>query len=183
MGVVDDSVQWYAMRAYKNEMRAEQAISAIPELECFVAKRYELRTYHGKRLRKLVPLIPSLIFVRGAKADIQQTKQRLQYLQYIGSTSFSERFQPLIVPCKQMEDFMKIACEYEADVQYLSPAEVALTKGCKVRIIGGMFDGVEGVLLKDKAKNSTRVVVSLPESLGSISTAEISPDLLEVIEE
>ena len=183
MGVVDDAVQWYAMRAYKNELRAEDVIRTIPSLECFVAKRYELRTYHGKKLRKLVPLIPSLVFVRGTKFDIQHLKQRHQFFQYIGSSFGNERFRPLIVPDKQMEDFIRISGEYEADVQYMSPSEVALIKGSRVRIIGGVFDGVEGVLLYDKAKNSGRVVVSLPESLGSISTAEISPDLLEMVEE
>ena len=81
-----------------------------------------------------------------------------------------------------MADFVKVAGEYEADVQYLSPSEAALIKGTRVKVLGGIFDGVEGVLLYDKAKNSSKVVVSLPESLGSISTAEISPDLLEVIE-
>ena len=173
---------WYAMRAYKNEMRAEEVIGTIPSLECFVAKRYELRTYHGKKVRKLVPLIPSLVFVRGAKSDIQHLKQRYQFFQYIGSSIAGERFQPLTVPDKQMSDFMKIASEYESDVQFLSPAEVALVKGTRVKVIGGAFDGIEGVVLYDKARNSAKVVVSLPESLGSISTAEISPELLQIVD-
>ena len=91
----EEIVCWYAMRAYKNEMRAEEVIGTIPSLECFVAKRYELRTYHGKKVRKLVPLIPSLVFVRGAKSDIQHLKQRYQFFQYIGSSIAGERFQPL----------------------------------------------------------------------------------------
>ena len=183
MNVVEEPLRWYVMRAYKNEKRAEETIRQQTSLECFVAKRYELRTYHGKRMRKLVPLIPSLIFVRGRKSEIQQIKQKYQYLQYVGSALSEERFKVLTIPDKQMTDFIKIAGEYEADIQYLSPVEVALAKGSRVRILGGVFDGVEGVLLYDKEKNSSRVVVSLPESLGSISTAEISPDLLEVIEE
>ena len=183
VNIVEEPICWYAMRAYKNEMRAEDAVRAIPSLECFVAKRYELRTYHGKKLRKLVPLIPSIVFVRGTKTDIQRLKQRHQFFQYMGSSFGKERFKPLIVPDKQMADFIKVAGEHEADVQYMSPLEVALIKGARVRIIGGVFDGVEGVLLYDKAKNNGRVVVSLPESLGSISTAEIAPDLLETINE
>lgn len=181
MTLEDDAVQWYAMRAYKNEVRAEEQINAHPALECFVAKRYELRTYHGKRVKKLVPLIPSLIFVRGRRSEIQQFKQRNQYLQYIGSSINEGRFRALVVPCQQMEAFIAIARQHESDIKYMTPSEVALVKGCRVRIIGGTFDGVEGVLLYDKAKNSNRVVVSLPESLGSISSAEISPDLIEVI--
>ena len=179
---LEDIVCWYAMRAYKNEMRAEEVVRTIPALECFVAKRYELRTYHGKKVRKLVPLIPSLIFVRGTKNDIQHLKQRYQFFQYIGSALAGERFRPLTVPDKQMSDFMKIAGEYESDVQFLSPAEVALAKGTRVKVIGGAFDGIEGVVLYDKIKNSTKVVVSLPESLGSISTAEISPELLQIVD-
>ena len=183
MSAVEEPVCWYAMRAYKNEMRAEEAVQALPSLDCFVAKRYELRTYHGKKVRKLVPLIPSLVFVRGTKSDIQRLKLRYQFFQYIGSAFGGEKFRPLTVPDNQMADFMKVAGEYESGVQYVSPDEVALTKGTRVRVIGGVFDGVEGVMLYDKTKTGAKVVVSLPESLGSISTAEISPDLLEVIEE
>ena len=177
-----ESVCWYAMRAYKNELRAEEAIRAIPSLDCFVAKRYELRTYHGKKLRKLVPLIPSLVFVRGVKSEIQRLKQQYQYFQYIGSSFGGEKFKALTVPDKQMNDFIKVARESESDVQYLSLTEVALVKGTRVKVAGGVFDGVEGVVLYDKAKNNTKVVVSLPESLGSISTADISPEMLKIIE-
>lgn len=183
MCVDDNTVLWYAMRAYKNEIRAEEQINAHPLLECFVAKRYELRTYHGKKLRKLVPLIPSLIFVKGCKEDIQHFKQRNQYLQYMGSANRTGKFEALIVPERQMQAFIAIAKVYEADIKYINTSEVALDRGQKVRIIGGTFDGVEGILLQDKAKNSNRVVVSLPESLGSISTAEISPDLIELLED
>ena len=182
MGTPEESVCWYAMRAYKNELRAEEAIRSISSLECFVAKRYELRTYHGKKVRKLVPLIPSLVFVRGVKQDIQRLKQRFQYFQYIGSSFGGEKFRALTVPDHQMKDFIKVAQEYESDVQYISTSEVALAKGTRVKVIGGIFDGIEGVVLYDKTRNSTKVVVSLPESLGSISTADISPELLEVIE-
>ena len=52
--------------------------------------------------------------------------------------------------------------------------------GTRVRIIGGEFSGIEGVLLKQKGKNSNRVVVELP-NLGSLATATLPADLLEIL--
>ena len=180
--MADETVQWYAMRAYKNENRAEQDIAQAPELECFVARRYELRVYHGKKHRKLVPLIPSLVFVRGRQADIQQFKIRHPSLQYICNHFAGEASQKLVVPDKQMADFMKVAEQHEADVRFISVAEVALQKGCRVKIIGGIFDGVEGVLVRDKELGSSRVAVALPGNLGAISTTEVTPEFISVLD-
>lgn len=181
MSAEDNEILWYAMRAYKSERRVEELMKAQSTLECFVAKRYELRTYHGIRLRKLVPLIPSLIFIRGRKSDIQRFKQKHQCIQYMGSVAENGKFKALVVPDEQMQAFIKVANEYESDVKYMNTSEVLLIKGSRVRIIGGTFDGVEGILLYDKEKNSNRVVVSLPDNLGSITTADISLDLIEVL--
>ena len=174
---------WYAMRAYKCEERAEEAIKSFISLDCFVAKRYELRVYHGKKYRKLVPLIPSLVFVRGKKSDVQRFKRVHQYLQYmVIKEKGKDVSSPLIVPDRQMHDFMKVANRQEADVRWHAPGEIALAKGSRVRIIGGLCDGVEGILLRDKSLKNERLYITLPGVLGIISTVEVFPEWIEVME-
>ena len=171
------------MRAYKSELEAEKALRSFNGLECFVAKHYDVRVYHGKRYRKLVPLIHSLVFVRGLRDDIRRFKSVYTYLQYISVRDGSRPSRPLTVPDRQMEDFMRVARSYESDIRFLSPSEVVLCKGSRVRIIGGPFHGVVGHLLRDKQRGSCKVVVSLPGNLGGLSTAEIAPEWLEPLDD
>ena len=86
--------------------------------------------------------------------------------------------EPLIVPDKQMNDFIR-ACSHSERPLYFSPGELKLEKGTRVRIIGGPLDSCEGVLMKVSGARSKRLVVSIP---GTMNVAvEISPELIEII--
>lgn len=183
---VDDfrSPQWFVMRAYKSERLAETLLGSEFGLHHFIPKHYEMRTYHGRKRRELVPVIPSIVFVRACRAEIQEFRMRfgrlpLQYVMKKGR-HVSDRSAFLVVPDKQMDDFIKIASQYESEITYFHPNEIALDKGCRVRIHGGQFDGVEGILVKVKGKRSRRVVVML-EHVAAVAAAEIVPDLIEIL--
>ncbi len=176
--------QWFVMRAYKSERLAEQLLSGKFGLPHFIPKHYVIRTYHGKKQRELLPVIPSIVFVYACRTEIQEFRMRfgelpLQYVMKRGRYS-SDRLSYLIVPESQMDDFIKVASQYESEITYYRPDEIALQKGCRVRVHGGRFDGVEGVLVKVKGKRSRRVVVML-EHIAAVAAAEILPDLIEVL--
>ena len=69
-----------------------------------------------------------------------------------------------------MQNFMSVACCTKERIVYLTNEAVNLDKGAKVRIIDGVFEGVEGIFMHIKGKN--RVVVSL-SNLISVATASI----------
>ena len=49
-----------------------------------------------------------------------------------------------------------------------------------MRIIGGVFDGVEGVLMKVRGGRNKKVVVEIPNTLGVVFEVE-NADMIEVI--
>lgn len=175
-----DEIKWYVMRVYKREAQAEEALSSSYGLEHFIAKMYKVRTYHGKKTRVLVPAIPNVIFVHSNRKGIREFKEYFSGLQYCFRHSVDGRDYPLVVADKDMNAFITVAKQMEEDIVYHNPDEIELSKGDKVRVHGGPFDGLEGTLLKVKGKRSKRVVVKL-DGLVAISAAEISPDLIEVI--
>ena len=59
-----DPVRWYVMRAYKSEKMAEARLSSEHGLPYFIAKRYEVREYHGVKTKNLVTVIPGLVYRR-----------------------------------------------------------------------------------------------------------------------
>lgn len=169
------------MRAYKSERKAEEKLRNAG-LEYFIPKRYAVRLRHGKKCRELVPVIPSLLFVRsdaGGGETLKRLKKECPFLQYAMSRE-DGRTKFMIVPDKQMDDFMRVANSFSEDITYYHPDEIALEKGQRIKVHGGMFDGIEGVLVKVKGVRSKKVVV-LIEGIMAVSTATIEPDLIEVI--
>lgn len=87
----------------------------------------------------------------------------------------------IVVPDAQMEQFIRVSRTDDERLTYLKPEEINLSKGTRVRILGGAFDGVEGIFVKVKGKRNRRVVV-LIDHVSAIAVSEISPDLIEVLD-
>jgi transcription antitermination factor NusG len=174
-----DTVRWYVMRAYKNEKKAEEVLSAPGGLEFFIAKQYAVREYHGVKSKHLVPAIPGLVFVHAGHDQIVDFKQRgNNFLQFV-ILKKSSGPEYLTVPDSQMDNFIKVASRYDIETAYLLPDEVDLSAGTRVRILGGPFNGVEGVFMRVSGKRNRRLLVQL-EGITTLAT-EISPELIEVI--
>ena len=56
-----------------------------------------------------------------------------------------ETRRPLVVPDRQMHSFIAVAGAYDEQIVYLDPTIVSLREGDRVRIVGGVFSGVEGI--------------------------------------
>ena len=176
-----DEGRWFVLRAYKNEKKAEEVLGGENGLPYFIPKQYAVRVYHGKKTRRLVPVIPGLVFVRASQTAICDFKKRHNFLQFVMRTRNTADKDDLVVPDKQMADFMRVAGQYEKDVTYYNPAELQLDKGARVRIIGGPFDGVEGVFMKVEGARARRLIVQIPNTLAAVVSVE--PDLVEVIKD
>lgn len=169
---------WFAMYAYKRELRVQQELNK-KNIENFIPMHYILKEHNGRKTRVLVPAISNLVFVHTTKSILTQFKLKNPYFQYVTRKTDSSR-EIITVPDCQMKDFIKIAKRYEEDLIYYKPEEISLAKGHKVRVHGGAFDGVEGVLIKVKGKRSKRIVVKIPGVIA-IAAAYIEPDLIEIL--
>lgn len=172
--------RWFVMRAYKREREAEQRL-AEKGLEYFIPKCYAIRIYHGVKQKKLVPAIPGLVFVRAGHTDITDFKKTHNFLQFV---VWKKATGPayLVVDDREMANFMKAAAQHDEALTYYRPDEIDLENGTRVRILGGRFDGVEGIFVRcGKGRGSSKRVVVRIEGLLAL-TIETTPDLLEVIE-
>lgn len=172
-------VRWFVMRAYKNEKMAEDRLKDKEYgLEYFIPKHYAVRTYHGVKSKKLVPVISSLLFVHASHSQITEFKKRYNFLQFT-MWEKSTGAEYITVPDDQMDSFIKIASHYEEDTVYYRPEEIDLKRGMRVCIHGGKFDNVKGMFVRVQGKRNRRVVVLL-EGVMAVS-AEVHPDLIEVL--
>ena len=171
-------IRWFVMSAYKNEKKAEEALKGKDGLEYFIPKHYAVRVYHGMKSKRLVPVIPNLVFVHASRKQITDFKKNHNFLQFVmWEKSTGQEY--IVVPDEQMDSFIKIASQYEETTVYYKPEEIDVRKGTRVCIHGGKLDGVKGVFMRVKGKRNRRVVVMLEGIMGI--SAEVHPDLIEVI--
>lgn len=175
---LNDRPRWWAMSAvYNRSLRARTELEALGA-EVFIPMRYVLRTAAGRKQRLLTPAVHNLLFVRATATGIRAAKARLPYLQYLVRRTDGHA-SPVVVPDDCMADFIAVASTCADDLIYLSPEEIRLTQGERVRIHGGPFDGASGIFCRIAGKRDRRFVVRLDGIMGVAVT--VRPEFLERI--
>lgn len=172
-------LRWYAMSApYRREQKAKDLFDAYG-MESFLPMRYvACNVRGGKRMRELRPAVPSLIFVRAERDALQTLKTREGIVQYLCKPEDGKNV-PITVPDNQMDMFKNAIERSLYEYLYFQPGELNLTKGKKVKIVGGALKGCEGTFMKVKGARNRRLVIML-EGLGAVA-AEVDPDYIELM--
>lgn len=174
-----EGMEWFAMSApYRRELIAVERFSK-EGFECFVPlRRRPVKLRNGKSEIRNVPAVPNLIFVRALRSEIQDVKGRVAVAQYLTRRE-GDRNIPITIPDREMANF-RLALEKSGEKTiYIDPSEVDIRKGTKVRIVGGMLDGLEGILMKVKGARSRRLVVMI-EGITALA-AEVEPDFVQIV--
>jgi len=177
----NDENCWYVLRVtYQRELKAKEILDGMG-IHCYVPVTKDKKKVKGRLKEKIVPVLHNYIFVYSTKAIITSIKQeQIHYLRYVMSNSDEGNREPMVVPSYQMENFLLVTCASEKDFQFYIPSEVNLKKGDKVRVLGGIFAGLEGKLVKLKKEKFKRVVVEI-EGLIGVVTDTLPPELVEKI--
>ena len=171
---------WFAMSApYRRELKAKEFLDK-KSVECFVPMKQALiEKRNGVKSRQMVPAIHNIIFVHTTRERIRELKQGVNFLQYHTRPVAGKNI-PIIVPDRQMQQFIAVTATANEEITYLRPEELDIRQGTKVRVHGGVFDGTEGYFVKVQGKRSRRVVI-LIEGITAVALTEISTDFIEVI--
>lgn len=176
---MESPYQWFAMRAtYKRELKAKDYLQN-KGIKVFVPLKKIIKVVGGVKRTVVVPAINSLIFVKAQKEVLQSVKTGVQYLQYI-TRRVDGKNVPVIVPERQMEEFILIAQDDTIDKTYLTPGEADLKVGTRVKVHGGAFDGMEGVLVKIKG-NKKRYFHIVVDEIVAVRIVIENVDLLEIV--
>lgn len=180
MNSTDNSTKqglWYALRVtYNRELKVKAELDSLG-IRNFVPMQYKRVELKGVLVKKLVPIIHNLIFVFMDEGSMKEYKATTTMpVRYIMNR---ETRRPLTVPQRQMDSFMAIAGTYDENIVYLNPKPGDFAVGDRVRVMGGIFEGAEGVLTR--VKGDRRVVVNI-EGVVAVASAFIHPSFLEKID-
>ena len=174
----DCQLHWYAVRVtYSRELALKEFLDK-ENIENFIPMHYEYIIRNGRRVRKLVPAIHNLVFIRSTRACIDEIKNNLALNIPVRYIMNRETRQPVIIPDVQMRSFILVAGTYDEAVIYVEPEELKLVKGTKVRITGGVFEGAVGEFVR--LRHDRRVVVNI-EGVMAVATTFIHSSLIEPI--
>jgi transcription antitermination factor NusG len=176
----DKNIFWFV--SFAPNKKATKIISYLEtaDIEYFFPMYYqEKRLKDSERTQcSLQPILRNLVFVKSSKhyldSVLKETKLQLgirsnMYYRDLGSK------QIIVVPEIQMKNFIAVAGCTQERIIYFSNTDLNLGKGKRVRIIGGVFAGVEGIFMR--IKGDRRVVVSIP-NLFSVATAFVPPEYI-----
>ncbi|WP_455668066.1 UpxY family transcription antiterminator [Phocaeicola sp.] len=166
-------LRWYAAKTGLSvEKKIKKRLEKL-KVEHFIPFRTVIKERNGKRIKLEQPVIPNLIFIHSDYTTclslVNDYGLAMNYLLDL------EKHTLLVVPDKQMEDFMFLLDFSEEAVLVLNES---LRQGDRVRVIKGDFAGIEGELVR--IKGHKRVVVRL-EGLFSLATTYIPSAYLEKI--
>lgn len=172
-------VCWYVLRAvFRSELKVRDALRRAG-FHCYVPMCFRVETIQGHKLRRLVPAITELVFVHATLEAISDFKLHSKDTVYWLTKPTGNKHEKIVVSDKAMDDFIRITQQSEQAVTYFRPEEIRLDKGDRIRIHGGAFDGVEGVLMKVKGKREKLLLVSIPDL--AVAAVSIKPDVVEVV--
>ena len=180
-----DPKTWFPMRVtYQREMKVKAELDRLG-IENFLPMRYKVVESQSdgdaELRRELVPAINNLIFVRSTQervSELKQTNEVLEPLRYMMDRTASLEHAIMTVADREMENFMRVASRTDDSVMFLDEETVVGKEGKRVEIMGGVFEGVTGVIRR--VKRCKRVVVEI-EGVASVAIAYVPAGVLKVI--
>ena len=179
-----DPKTWFPMRVtYQREMKVKAELDRLG-IENFVPMRYkvvESQNDGDTELRRVLA-ISNLIFVRSTQERLSELKRRnevLKPLRYMMDHTAVGEHTIMTVADRKMENFMRVASRTDDSVIFLDNETVVGKEGKCVEIMGGVFEGVKGVIRR--VKRCKRVVVEI-EGVASVAIAYVRAELLKEIE-
>ena len=168
----DKLLYWFAAKTKpRQEKFIKDKLNGLA-IENFIPLRMELRQWKYRKKKVIVPVIPQLnLSYTKYASGFQLLNENRLHIWYMKDLATNRN---LIVPDKQMEDFMMAINAKKGNMRIINPD---LAKGDKVVVKGGPFKGLEGELLRVEEKS--RVVVNL-QGIIAVSV-EIEGQFLEKI--
>lgn len=153
-------------------------------IESFLPMHWEMiETKNGGKKRVLLPAIHNLIFVKSTQeflTELKMTREEFAPMRYMMKRPLSsnEKREIVVVPDRQMENFMRVASVQDDRVMFLENNDFVNKIGQRVKVIDGYFAGVEGVI--KRINKNKRIVVQL-EGVAAVAIAFVPTSQLSLI--
>lgn len=163
------TVQWYALYTRPRFERKIQAEIGLMNQECYLPMRTVVHQWSDRIKKMREPLFNGYVFVR------TNLRNKTELLEIQGVVRFvSTEGRPESIPLQEI-DRIKLIEENGKDIQI----EGFYSTGDHVKVKKGVFEGLEGILLR-RVNQRSRFLIRLPLLKQAISVDISMDDLLRV---
>lgn len=169
-------VGWYVIRGVFGKAKTLHETLCAENVESFYPLRYVVKD----QVRKIMPAIPNLCFVRGTVDEVYSIidapiEKRNGLSHYLTPYIDPATDKIMRVPDADMQRFINAFTIIGEQAVWLDPATLNLKEGDTVRVIDGPFKGVEGNI--KRIYGQQRVIVAL-KNFAAIATAYVPTPLV-----
>ncbi len=125
------------------------------------------------------PVIPNLIFIRCTAEVLQCDGFRKDVYGKLMFYCEPGTREPSSIDDRQMRIFIAVNSVKDSDLLRIEVSDPEFFKGQKVRVIGGLYKGIEGIIKRIKGDRRLLVQIS---GICAVATSYIHPALLEPVE-
>jgi transcription antitermination factor NusG len=178
--------QWFVMRAsYGRERKASDFIVDDGTFT-YLPTHTIIKEHEGKRKHEEEVLVPNILFVYTTPEKAEGYTKDTPELSFL--TYYYDHFKkaedgknpPLVVPQKEMTNFVKATSTGNSHVRLVDPENCHYKSGDWVKVTMGPFEGVEGRVARIAGQQ--RVVVSI-KGVCTVATAYVPTAFLETTKE
>lgn len=160
--------QWYVVYTMPKSERKVAARIADMGIESYLPLHKVVRQWSDRKKKLEVPLFPNYVFVKVdaiLRVSLFSIKELTKFV--------SIEKQPVVIDEKEILAIKKVLNNEEEVVP-----DHYFQEGVKVRVRGGHFDGLEGIIIKRRGR--TRLLIKI-EGLMKAFSFNVSTQLAEVI--
>ena len=174
-------MQWYVLIVSYGRAEKANEILKAKGMETFLPLHTIYKEVNGKRKKQRVPMLPNFLFVHTTLSILESLLKSSPDSRFISfyydhfNTKLEGKNPPLDVPANSMDNFIKLTSIDDENLILIDHVNGKYKKGDQVRIVEGLFKGIEGRVTKITGQK--RVIVELP-GLCSVATAYVPKGFL-----
>lgn len=160
--MIENQKRWFAARTRgKHEFAVRDLLQQLElDIECYLPTQFVVRQLKFRRKRVEVPVVKNIIFIKATKQNACDIPNKYNIPIFYMKDLLTRAM--LVVPDKQMEDFMFVM---NLDPDRVGFNDETLFPGSKVEVVKGPFCGVQGELAV--TVNRTYVVIRMEGVLSA----------------
>jgi len=167
--VLYEEPRWYACYTHGRHEKRVAAQLLERGIESYLPLLSHARRYKDRTATVTLPVFPSYVFGRFALRDLRQVLTTFGVATVVRSRGY-----PAPIPDAEIEQVRRMM--ERAELSGVEPELEEMVEGERVRVVGGPFQGVEGVVVQ--RRGTERVLVGL-HAIGQGLSVEVERSHLE----
>ncbi len=171
--------KWYVTRVHNMAFSRTRALLDMLNVDYFVPETFVVNNRRGRKVKELVPAIKDFFFIHASYEQIDNMIRlnKLPIAFYFSHTSHKQN-DCLSVRDNEMNSFILASKAFDRMPEIQPYGKLTLNEGQRIKILSGIFEGVEGYYMQPRRGMKKQLVLNL-SNLLTVNLRLSPSDLIE----